>query len=191
MKVSNVDQRRFGVLIVDDFENYTDDNVAGEVICQRWSDGFGVPYNGAHVGNSVPPHCELVIVHGGVQSIPLLYINEAGVANSEASLRDWTTAGVGELSLRFRSDSDNATEPLYVAVSNRTEAPAILAHDDPSAVTICSWAQWCIPLQAFADQGINLTNVDKMSVGLGSRSVMVVVGGSDTLYIDNIRLYRS
>jgi hypothetical protein len=182
-------------LMVDDFESYTDDDTAGEAIWQHWVDGFGVPDNGAQVGNLVPPYCEQVIVHGGTQSMPLLYVNELGVMNSEASLtlvslRDWTTAGVGELSLWFRGDSDNAAEPLYAAISNSTGAPAILAQDDPSAATTRSWTQWRIPLQGFADQGINLTNVDKIAIGLGSKSGMAVVGGSGTLYIDDIRLYR-
>ena len=57
-----------------------------------------------------------------------------------------------------------------------------------SAATL-SWTQWCIPLQAFADQGINLTNVDQIAIGLGSQSGMTVAGGSGTMYFDDIRLY--
>jgi len=182
-------------LMIDDFESYTDDDAAGKAIWQHWIDGFGVPDNGAQVGNLVPPYCEQVIVHGGAQSMPLLYANEAGVTNSEASLtltsrRDWTTAGVGELSLWFRGDSDNAAEPLYVAVSNSTGIPAILAQDDPSAATARSWIQWVVPLQSFADQGINLADVDKIGIGLGSKGG-TAVGGSGTMYIDDIRLYRA
>jgi hypothetical protein len=47
------------------------------------------------------------------------------------------------------------------------------------------------PLQAFADQGVNLTDVDKIAIGLGSKSGMAASGGSGTMYIDDIRLYRS
>jgi hypothetical protein len=182
-------------LVVDDFESYTDDDPSGQAIWQHWLDGFGVPDNGAQVGNLVPPYCEQVIVHGGDQSMPLLYTNEAGVTNSEASLtlgslRDWTMAGVGELSLWFRGDSDNATEPLYVAVSNSTGTPAILAQDDPNAATAHLWTQWRVSLQAFADQGINLTNVDKIAIGLGTKAGVTSSGGSGRMYIDDIRLYR-
>jgi len=110
-------------LLVDDFESYTDDDAAGQAIWQHWIDGFGVTDNGAQVGYLMPPYAEQTIVHGGTQSMPLLYTNEAGISNSEAvltltTLRDWTTAGVGELSLWFRGASDNAAEPLYVAISN-------------------------------------------------------------------------
>jgi hypothetical protein len=184
-----------GFLLVDDFESYTDDDAAGEAIWQTWIDGFGIADNGAQVGYLLPPYAEQTIVHGGSQSMPLLYTNEAGVTNSEAALtlttpRDWTQAGITELSFWFRGASGNAAEPLYIAISNSAGTPAILAHDDPDAATARSWTQWNIPLQTFADQGLNLTNVDKIAIGLGSKSGVAFVGGSGTMYIDDIRLQR-
>ena len=179
--------------MVDDFESYTDDDLANEVIWQHWIDGFGIADNGAQAGYLFPPYAEQTIVHGGAQSMPLLYANETGVTNSEAvrtltSPRDWTTAGVGELSLWFRGVSTNATEPLYVAISNTAGAPAVVANDDADVAKIRKWTQWQIPLQAFADQGIDLTNVDKIAIGLGDKSGMAAAGGSGTMYIDDIRL---
>jgi hypothetical protein len=184
-------------LLVDDFESYTDDDAAGQAIWQHWIDGFDVADNGAQVGNLVPPYCESApggIVHGGTQSMPLFYTNETGVLNSEAALiltmpRDWTTAGVAELSVWYRGESANAAEPLYVAISNTTGAPAIVANENSSAATMTTWRQWRIPLQTFADQGINLTNVDQIAIGLGSKSGKAVVGGTGTIYVDDIRLY--
>jgi len=181
-------------LLIEDFESYTDNDAAGEAIWQTWVDGFGVPDNGARVGNLVPPYCEQMIVHGGAQSMPLFYTNEGGVTNSEASLtlvspRDWTTAGVGELSLWFRGGSGNAAEPLYVSVANTTGAPAVMAHDDINAAQVSRWMQWTIPLQGFADQGVHLTDVDSIAIGLGSKGG-VSAGGSGTMFIDDIRLYR-
>jgi hypothetical protein len=182
-------------LLIEDFESYTDDDANGEAIWQTWVDGFGVADNGAQVGNLIPPYCEQTIVHGGDQSMPLFYTNEAGVTNSEAvlpltSLRDWTTAGIGELSLWFRGAPANAADPLYLAISNAVVGPGVEALDDPAAATVGVWTEWRVPLQTFADQGINLTNVDKLAIGLGSKSGMAVSGGSGTLYIDDIRLYR-
>jgi hypothetical protein len=181
-------------LLVDDFESYTDDDTAGEAIWQHWIDGFGVPDNGSQVGNLLPPYAEQTIVHGGAQSMPLLYVNEAGVTNSEATLtltapRDWTQAGVAELSLWYRGYTVNAADPLYVALSNSAGMPAIVAQVDSAAATARSWTKWRIPLQAFGNQGINLTNVDKIAVGLGSKGG-AAVGGSGTMYIDDIRLVQ-
>ena len=182
-------------LLVDDFEGYTDDDAAGEAIWQSWIDGFGVADNGAQVGNLMPPYAEQTIVHSGLQSMPLHYTNEAGVTNSEAAMtltarRDWTQAGVAELSLWFRGASGNAADPLYVAVANSAGAPAVVAFDDPSAATIRTWTEWRTSLQEFASRGINLTNMDKIAIGLGSQSGIVSAGGSGTMFIDDIRLYR-
>ncbi len=182
-------------LLVDDFENYTDDDPNNEAIWQHWIDGFGLADNGAQVGYLMPPYAEQTIVHGGSQSMPLLYVNEGIVSNSEAeltltALRDWTVAGVGQLSLWFHGDPANAAEPLYVALANTAGAPAIVANDDAEAAQSRGWRRWVIPLQTFADQGINLTNVDTITVGLGSKAGMASPGGSGTIYIDDIRLYR-
>jgi len=181
-------------LLVDDFEGYTDDDVAGEAIWQAWIDGFGVADNGAQVGNLMPPYAEQTIVHGGLQSMPLFYVNEAGVTNSEAALtlaapRDWTLAGVAELSLWFRGVSGNAAEPLYAAISNAAGAPAIVAYDDAAGAESNRWTEWRIALQSFADQGINLTNVDQIAIGLGSKAG-AAAGGTGTMYIDDVRLYQ-
>jgi hypothetical protein len=182
-------------LLVDDFESYTDNDADGEAIWQHWIDGFGVADNGSQVGYLMPPYAEPTIVQSGRQSMPLLYANEVGVTNSEAALtltalRDWTAEGVTDLSLWFRGDSANAAEPLYAALSNSSGAPAVEAHNDPAAATLMTWTEWRVPLQAFADQGINLTNVDKIAVGLGSKSGLPAAGGSGTMYIDDIRLYQ-
>ncbi|MBN2314676.1 MAG: fibronectin type III domain-containing protein [Sedimentisphaerales bacterium] len=180
-------------LLIEDFESYTDNDANGEAIWQTWIDGFGVADNGAQVGYLVPPYCEQTIVHGGAQSMPLLYTNETGVLNSEASLtltamRGWTIAGVAELSLWFRGVSGNAAEPLYVAISNSAGSPAVVAHDDSDAATGGTWSQWRISLSAFADLGINLSNVDKIVIGLGSKGG-AAAGGTGIIYIDDIRLY--
>ncbi len=182
-------------VVVDDFESYTDDDAAGQAIWQAWVDGFGIADNGAQVGYLLPPYCEQTIVHSGTQSMPLIYNNEAGVTNSEGTLsltanRDWTADGIGELSLWFRGNSANAAEPLYVSVANAAGSPAIVAQDDANAAQARSWTQWVIPLQTFADKGINLTNVDKIAVGLGTKAGMAGPGGSGTMYIDDIRLYK-
>ena len=83
----------------------------------------------------------------------------------------------------------NAAEPLYVAVSNSAGTPAVVVNDDPAAANIDTWSEWVIPLSAFADQGITLTNVDRIAIGLGTRGNMTIPGGSGKIYIDDIRLY--
>jgi len=94
----------------------------------------------------------------------------------------WTNQDVGITS--------NDSELLYVAVSNAAGTPAVVVHDDPAAANIDTWTEWVIPLQVLADQGINLTDVDRIAIGLGTRGNMTVPGGSGKMYIDDIRLYQ-
>jgi hypothetical protein len=81
-------------------------------------------------------------------------------------------------------------EPLYVAVSNSAGQPAVVVHDNPAAAQITTWTEWVIPLSALANQGITLTNVDRLAIGLGTRGNMTTPGGSGKMYFDDIRLYR-
>jgi len=86
--------------------------------------------------------------------------------------------------------ASNAAEPLYVAVSNAAGQPAVVVHPDPKAAQITTWTEWVIPLSTLANQGITLTNVDKLALGLGTRGNMTTAGGSGKMYFDDIRLYR-
>ena len=183
-------------ILVDDFESYTDNDADGEAIWQHWIDGFGVAGNGAQVGYLMPPYAERSIVHSGNQSMPLLYDNTIGVTNSEAVLaltspRDWTRHNLTDLSLWFQGDPANPAEPLYVAISNASGSPAVAAYNDPAAATINTWTEWRISLQEFSDKGINLRNVDKIAIGLGSKANRTTSGGTGTVFIDDIALYQS
>jgi hypothetical protein len=180
-------------LIVDDFESYNDLDPAepeSNRIFNAWLDGFDDPTNGSLVGYDAPPFAEQTIVHGGNQSMPLYYDNSVG--NSEATLtltypRDWTENGVSTLTIWFRGDSANAAETLYVALNGS----AIVTNGNPNAAQINEWTQWNIDLSApggFADQGVNLANVNTIALGLGNRN-NPVAGGSGTMYFDDIRLY--
>jgi hypothetical protein len=192
--------------VIDDFEDY---DTGENQIWYAWHDGLGYgapgtdPYyagngTGAAVGDeNSPSYAEETIVHGGGKSMPVSYDNNkqgyayySEVEHKLTDQRDWTERGVGELSIWFRGISDNSAEPLYVAVSNSTGAPAIVVHDDANAAQIDVWTQWVIPLQAFADQGIVLTDVDKIAIGLGTQGNMTIPGGSGKIYIDDIRLYQ-
>ncbi|MHC4327090.1 MAG: LamG-like jellyroll fold domain-containing protein [Planctomycetota bacterium] len=95
----------------------------------------------------------------------------------------WTNQDIGIAS--------NAAEPLYVAVSNSAGAAAVVVHDDPAAATMNAWTEWIIPLQTLADHGINLTDVDKIAIGLGTKGNATAPGGSGTMYFDDIRLYQT
>ena len=120
--------------------------------------------------------------------MPLYYDNSVGYSEATLTLtypRDWTENGISTLSIWFRGSSDNAAELLYVALNGS----AVVSHDNPDAAQITTWTEWTIDLQAFADQGVNLANVNTISLGLGDKN-NPQAGGSGTMYFDDIRLYR-
>jgi hypothetical protein len=191
---------------IDDFEPY---DTGENQIWYAWRDGLGFgtpdtpPYSagngtGSAVGDETSPsYCEEGIVHGGRKSMPVVYDNNkqgyAYYSEVELSLgypSDWTAEGVGELTIWFRGQPDNDPEPLYVAVSNSAGASVIVVNDDPAAAQIDAWTKWTIPLATFADQGIDLTNVDKIAIGLGTRGNLTTPGGAGKMYFDDIRLDR-
>ena len=193
-------------LVVDDFEDY---DSGDNQIWYSWHDGlgYGTPGTadffagngtGAAVGDeTTASYTEETIVHGGTKAMPLAYDNNkqgySKYSETELKLtapRDWTEEGVTDLSLWFYGDPNNSAELLYVAVSNSAGAPAVVVYDDPAAATTDTWTEWVIPLQAFADQGITLTNVDRIAVGLGTRGNTAIAGGSGKMFFDDIRLYR-
>jgi len=178
-------------LVVDDFESYNDlnpDEPGSNRIFYAWLDGLEDPTNGSVVGYDNPPFTERTIVHSGSQSMPLYYDNSVGYSEATLTLtypRDWTENGVTTLTIWFRGRADNTAETLYVALNGN----AIVNNDDPAAAQVETWTEWNIDLQEFADQGVNLTNVNTISLGLGDKN-NPLAGGSGMMYFDDIRLYR-
>jgi hypothetical protein len=116
--------------------------------------------------------------HDATQTCQAVFSNVTFTGNVTGQ---WADQDIGIIS--------NDPEPLYVAVSNNNGTSAIVAHDDPAAAQISTWTEWVIPLSEFADQGINLTDVDSIALGLGTRGNTMTAGGSGKMFIDDIRLY--
>ncbi len=119
--------------------------------------------------------------------MPLYYDNS--VTHSEAALTldyptDWTEGGVTTLTILFYGDPDNAAETLYVALNGT----AVVTNDNPDAAQIAMWTEWIIDLQAFADQGVDLTNVNTIALGLGDKN-NPQPGGTGTMFFDDIALH--
>jgi hypothetical protein len=178
-------------ILVDDFESYDDiDPLPGEPginrIFDKWIDGFGTTTNGALVGNDLPPYAEQSTVHGGAQSMIYRYDNTGRTSEATLTLvypRDWTEQDVTKLSLWFRGASANAADRMFVALNGTS----LVYHDDLAATQWSGWKEWVIDLQAFA--GVNLTNVNSITIGIGTKG-SAAAGGTGTMYFDDIRLIR-
>ena len=174
-------------LVIDDMEGYNDldeGEPGSNRIYLAWIDGYDNPAtNGSVVGNFDPPFAEQTIVHSGLQSMPFAYDNAVGKSEATLTLssnRDWTVKGVDTLTIWYIGGADNAADTMYVTLNGS----ASVDNENPDAAQVFTWTEWNIPLQAFADKGVNLSNVTSITLGLRS-----VTGGTGMLYFDDIRLY--
>jgi len=176
-------------LIVDDFEDYND--YPPHELWAKWKDGYEIAENGSTVGHPNPNwsagehYVETTIVHGGDQSMPLLYDNNFKYSEAKRILsptQNWTKNDIKTLSLNFYGDPDNTVEQMYLKI-NDFRVPY---DGDPAAVTQGLWSQWNIDL-ALCDT--DLANVTTLAVGFGDEANLKA-GGSGVVYFDDFRLYR-
>jgi hypothetical protein len=137
-------------------------------------------WNPQNISMSSNVYIGLAVTSHNVASTCQAVFSNVTITGSTDSL--WMNQDIGIVS--------NDTEPLYVSLSNSTGSPGIVYNDDPAAVNADRWTEWVIPLQSFADQGINLANIDKIAIGVGTQDNTTNPGGSGTIYIDDIRLYQ-
>jgi hypothetical protein len=114
--------------------------------------------------------------------------NETALAG-EAKFSNVTSDGTGQWTDQDIGMLSNEAEPMYVTVGDGSGATATMYHDDPNATLIDTWTQWNIDLQAFADQGVVLTDVSNLAIGFGDKD-NPQPGGSGLVFFDDIHLYR-
>jgi hypothetical protein len=90
---------------------------------------------------------------------------------------NWSDQDIGMLS--------NEPESMYVILDGNVK----VYHDDPNASLINNWTEWTIPLQDFADQGIDLTGINSFGIGFGDKDNPQQDDRSGTMFFDDIRLY--
>jgi hypothetical protein len=81
--------------------------------------------------------------------------------------------------------ASNDPEPMYAALNGN----AVVTHENPDAALVTDWTEWRIDLTGFTDQGVNLGNVDTLSIGFGNKS-NPQPGGSGSVFFDDIQLQR-
>jgi hypothetical protein len=160
-------------------------DISGLFTASHSADGLTwVSVDDAGMGSSDTVQMSTIVYIGlAVSSNNTAAINEtvfANISTTGSVMGAWQSQDVGILS--------NDPEPLYVAVANNTGAPAVVYHDDPNAARIDVWTEWNIDLKEFADQGVNLSDVNSIAIGLGDRN-NPQPGGAGKMYFDDIRLY--
>jgi len=165
-------------LIVDDFESYTND----------------VDIRSAWVNNIEEAGVEYVFLASGENnSMRFEFQNQYPPYFTEAtrtfdSPQDWTAQSVEELSLSFVGEKENTEHLMYLTLEDAS-GQSFRVETFTHACQSDSWRQWNIALGLFSDGGVDLTSVNKITIGLGDGTVSAQGGEDrDHIYIDQIIL---
>jgi hypothetical protein len=157
-------------------------SAAGEFTVTRSADGANwVPLN------NVP--AQMVPMDAATIYIGLAVTAHNADATCEAVFSNVTTTGNVSKEAWVHRDigiPNNAPDRLYVALNGT----AVVYHQDPQASLLDEWTEWTIALKDFADQGVDLKLIDSMAIGVGTQGNTTTAGGTGTLFLDDIRLYR-
>jgi hypothetical protein len=119
--------------------------------------------------------------------------HNSGVA-CEAVFSNVTSNGTGPWTNQDIGLISNEAEPMYVSISNNNGTTGTVYYDDnqnidPNVTLIDTWTEWNIDLKDFQDQGIDLSNINSVSIGIGDKD-NPQPGGSGKMFFDDIRLYK-
>ena len=103
---------------------------------------------------------------------------------TEVSTTGNVTGDFTNIDIGIRS---NEPEQMFVSIANAGGDPVVETNPDGDAALVNEWTEWSIPLTDF--EGIDLSDVDQISLGFGSEGNNQA-GGSGLVYFDDIRLYR-
>jgi len=193
-------------IVIDDFEIYTNDSP--NRVFQTWIDGWGFSgddfFPGGNPGNgtgaivgydpTLGDIMEKTIVHGGRQSMPLEYNNVGSPYYSVAigtwpTPEDWTVHGVTDLRLYFQGSAGNSPDKLFVEIEDKSGKAGLAVYPDSDRLTKSRWTEWRIPLSTFIGEGVNLTAVKKMGIGVGDR-ISPKPGGAGRIFVDDIAVVK-
>jgi hypothetical protein len=166
-------------LTVEDFESYVTD----EDLRSAWVDNIeepGVEYVLLATGENNAMRFEF-------QNQYEPYFTE--VTRTFVSPQDWTTPSVEELSLSFVGEHENVEHLMYLRLEDTAGQSFTVENPYKFVCQTDSWRQWTIPLAQFSDGGVDLTSVNKITIGMGDGTNSGQADGDkDFIYVDQIIL---
>ena len=194
-------------IVIDGFESYS--MLAGEEVFLSWLDGFGgdETLGGSTVGHLLAPYVETKAskVRSGAQSLPFYYVNDGnfndfnerpGTAAFSLILHTFADAqnfqrrdnrDLDRLVLALTGSRTNGVDDLTVTLTDAANQSGTVNHpDNPQAVQSTVWSEWFIDLSVFQDQGVDVTRIQSLTLGIGNRNQ--TVGNKGVIWVDDIRL---
>jgi len=84
----------------------------------------------------------------------------------------------------------NSSGPLYLTLEDDAGTPGTVYHEDgPDAVVTTDWRLWAISLEDFQAEGVDVTAVKKIAIGVGDKD-NPQLGGTGMLLVDDIQVVR-
>jgi hypothetical protein len=182
-------------VVVEDFDSYANNDEIWVV----WPDYFYADTKAEIYLNTDPNF----IING--KSVKFIYDNDAVgsdkrkyseievLASNLGAGSDWTIGGAKALVLNFYGQAGNSAQPLYVAVEDNSANVYVATYDDVNGTQEEFWHEWNINLEDFDSAGVDLTNVNKIYLGIGVRGEIIPVGedggGEGDVYFDLFGLW--
>jgi len=165
-------------LPVDDFEGYTEAG-GSNPIYNTWQDSNSDPSNGAQIA------LETGIVRGA-KAMRIEYDGSSAYCRTSryCAGQDWTERDSRALSLWFYGEPANSSDDqMYVVLKDTNGVGATVKYDgEVNGVQEQEWHGWNVDLEDFNEAGVELTEVNTITIGIHSSNEGV-------LYLDDIRLY--
>jgi hypothetical protein len=152
-------------------------SISGDFTASYSADGSSwTPMISETIGMNATVYIGLAVTaHNNEEVCEAVFSNVTTTGN--VSQGPWMNQDIGTLS--------NAAEQMYVILNES----AVVYNEDPNASLVTEWTEWRIDLQDFADQSVDLTNIESIGVGFGERNNQQA-GGPGKIYFDDMRLYR-
>jgi len=105
------------------------------------------------------------------------------------SPQDWTVQAVEAVSLSFIGEHENMEHLMYLTLEDAAGQSFKAEHPYTYACQSDSWRQWTVALEQFSSGGVDLSNIKKLTIGLGDGTISDQEGEDiDHIYIDQIML---
>ena len=182
---------------IEDFEGY----LATSDLTEVWTG-----YTPGSVSQVLSLETDEDFVFAGEQSMEIKYKNHVSPYYSEADMvfdpcQNWQPSesfNAQALGLRVRAHINNYfEEPMYITITDacgvsykRTLMEPNGAEPNTMIVKYLSWQAHGVPLQDFNDNGVDLSQVAKLTIGVGYGTDTGQFETEHNIYIDNIALFQ-
>ncbi len=164
---------------IDDFESYSDTNG----LLTKWDDGT-TNASGAVVSLGQETAKQYLKMDYNNNDSPY-YSESTYVYTAE---QDWLTTGAKLILMSLKGEPNNAPQNMYLTIEDANGNSFSVPTADINDTKLESWTHVYFDLKDFSDEGVDLRQVKKVTIGL-ENITPAPPSASGTIYIDHVKLY--